>query len=107
MNSAVAIRHGVIVALIGGLADKLGCFARSDKLIGIAAPIDPSRAICALSLLSSSGRTARSCPRQKVQRVGPPLLLRQPVGYVATSDKEAWIVGTPSKGHATRVQPKP
>ena len=40
-NTPMAIRHGAIVAPIGKLADELKCFARSDMLIGIAAPVDP------------------------------------------------------------------
>jgi hypothetical protein len=42
VKSAMAIRHGVIVAPIGGLADEFERFARSDMLVGIVAPIDPS-----------------------------------------------------------------
>jgi len=40
VNFAMAIRHGVIIAPIGGLADELECFARSDMFVGIMAPVD-------------------------------------------------------------------
>jgi hypothetical protein len=42
VNTAMAIRYGVIVAPIGGLADKFECFARSDMFIGIIASVDAS-----------------------------------------------------------------
>jgi len=42
VNTAMAIRHGVIVAPIGGLANKFECFARSEMFIGIIASVDPS-----------------------------------------------------------------
>jgi hypothetical protein len=38
----MAIRHGVTVAPTGGLADEFKRFARSEMLIGIVAPVDPS-----------------------------------------------------------------
>ena len=43
VNTAMAIRYGVIVAPIGGLADELECLARSDMFIGIVSPVDPRR----------------------------------------------------------------
>jgi hypothetical protein len=43
MNAAMMIRHGVIIALVGGLANELKCLARPDVFIDIFAAIDPSR----------------------------------------------------------------
>ena len=43
VKTAMAIRYGVIVAPIGGLADELECLARSDMFIGIVSPVDPRR----------------------------------------------------------------
>ena len=40
VDSAMGIRHGVIVVPISALADKLECFARSDVLTRIDAKVD-------------------------------------------------------------------
>ena len=42
VNSAMAIRYGMIVAPIGGLTDEFESFAGSEMLVSIVAPVDPS-----------------------------------------------------------------